>query len=115
MNLKDTKLNAKEVNPVSPVTTLKTTIPLSPSKNSQDAIHKAHDTAAGPDDDRYQMLKHLPDDSILVSALRRRAEFYAAGANLNPAVRRKLYGGGGVKELRRRAGFCLLQILEYLS
>ena len=25
-----------------------------------DALHKSHDTAAGPDDIHYQILKHLP-------------------------------------------------------
>ena len=30
-----------------------------------DAISKSHDTAVGPDDVHYQMLKHLPDDALL--------------------------------------------------
>jgi hypothetical protein len=34
-------------------------------KELKDAVHKAHDTTAGPDDVHYQMLKHLPDESIL--------------------------------------------------
>ena len=29
-----------------------------------DALHKSHDTAAGPDDIHYQFLKHLPDNSL---------------------------------------------------
>jgi hypothetical protein len=53
------------VNPFSPLITPKTAIPLSPSKNSKHAIHKAHDTTTGPDDVHYQMLKHLPDESFL--------------------------------------------------
>jgi len=30
-----------------------------------DAISKSHDTAVGPDDVHYQMLKHLPNDALL--------------------------------------------------
>ena len=30
-----------------------------------DAISKSHDTAVGPDDVHYQMLKHLHDDALL--------------------------------------------------
>ena len=30
-----------------------------------DAISKSHDTAVGPDDVHYRMLKHLPDDALL--------------------------------------------------
>ena len=30
-----------------------------------DAIFKSHDTAVGPDDVHYQMLKHLPNDALL--------------------------------------------------
>ena len=29
-----------------------------------DALHKSHDTAAGPDDIHYQILKHLPDNAL---------------------------------------------------
>ena len=29
-----------------------------------DAISKAHDTAVGPDDIHYQMLKHLPNEAL---------------------------------------------------
>ena len=29
-----------------------------------DALHKSHDTAAGPDDIHYQILKHLPDKAL---------------------------------------------------
>jgi hypothetical protein len=29
------------------------------------AIHRAHDTTAGPDDVHYQMQKHLPDESLM--------------------------------------------------
>ena len=29
-----------------------------------DALHKSHDTAAGPDDIRYQILKHLPNNAL---------------------------------------------------
>jgi len=31
---------------------------------SLDAISKSHDTAVGPDDIHYQMLKHLPADAL---------------------------------------------------
>ena len=31
-----------------------------------DAISKSHDTAVGPDDVQYQMLKHLPNDALLI-------------------------------------------------
>ena len=31
----------------------------------QDALRKAHDTSAGPDEIHYQLLKHLPDASLL--------------------------------------------------
>lgn len=30
----------------------------------QDALHQAHDTAVGPDEIHYQMLKHLPENSL---------------------------------------------------
>ena len=30
-----------------------------------DAISKAHDTAVGPDDIHYQMLKHLPNEACM--------------------------------------------------
>ena len=30
----------------------------------RDAVSKSHDTATGPDDVHYQMLKHLPPDAI---------------------------------------------------
>lgn len=30
------------------------------------SLQKAHDTSAGPDDVHYQLLKHLPDSSLLV-------------------------------------------------
>ena len=30
----------------------------------QDALHQAHDTAVGPDEIHYQMLKHLPEVSL---------------------------------------------------
>ena len=29
-----------------------------------DALHKSHDTAAGPDDIHYQILKHLPSRTL---------------------------------------------------
>ena len=29
-----------------------------------DAFNKSHDTAAGPDDIHYQILKHLPDNAL---------------------------------------------------
>ena len=29
-----------------------------------DALHKSHDTATGPDDIHYQILKHLPDNAL---------------------------------------------------
>ena len=29
-----------------------------------DALHKSHDTAAGPVDIHYQILKHLPDNAL---------------------------------------------------
>ena len=29
-----------------------------------DALHKSHDTAAGPDDIHYQILKHLPANAL---------------------------------------------------
>ena len=32
----------------------------------QDALHRAHDTSAGPDEIHYQLLKHLPDASLLL-------------------------------------------------
>ena len=31
----------------------------------RDALHRAHDTSAGPDEIHYQLLKHLPDASLL--------------------------------------------------
>jgi len=31
-----------------------------------DAISKSHDTTVGPDDVHYQMLKHLPNDALLI-------------------------------------------------
>ena len=31
----------------------------------KDAIQKSHDTATGPDEIHYQMLKHLPDNALL--------------------------------------------------
>ena len=31
-----------------------------------DSLHNAHDTATGPDDVHYQLLKHLPDNSLAV-------------------------------------------------
>ena len=34
-----------------------------------DAISKSHDTAVGPDDIHYQMLKHLPNDALLTHGL----------------------------------------------
>jgi hypothetical protein len=34
-------------------------------KELKDAINKAHDTTAGSDDVHYQMIKHLPDESLL--------------------------------------------------
>ena len=32
----------------------------------QDALRRAHDTSAGPDEIHYQLLKHLPDASLLL-------------------------------------------------
>ena len=32
----------------------------------QDALRRAHDTSAGPDETHYQLLKHLPDASVLL-------------------------------------------------
>ena len=32
----------------------------------QDALRRAHDTSAGPDEIHYQLLKHLPSSSILL-------------------------------------------------
>ena len=32
----------------------------------RDALHRAHDTSAGPDEIHYQLLKHLPDASLLL-------------------------------------------------
>ena len=32
----------------------------------QDALHRAHDTSAGPDEVHYQLLKHLPSSSLLL-------------------------------------------------
>ena len=32
----------------------------------QDALHRAHDTIAGADEIHYQLLKHLPDASLLL-------------------------------------------------
>ena len=32
----------------------------------KDALSKAHDSSLGPDDSHYQILKHLPDTSLLV-------------------------------------------------
>jgi len=32
----------------------------------RDALHRSHDTAVGPDDIHYQLLKHLPESSLLV-------------------------------------------------
>ena len=32
----------------------------------RDALRRAHDTAAGPDEIHYQLLKHLPDSSLLL-------------------------------------------------
>ena len=32
----------------------------------QDALHRAHDTSTGPDEIHYQLLKHLPNSSILL-------------------------------------------------
>ena len=32
----------------------------------RDALHRSHDTAVGPDDIHYQLLKHLPESSFLV-------------------------------------------------
>ena len=29
-----------------------------------DVLHKSHDTAAGPDDIHYQILKHLPNNAL---------------------------------------------------
>jgi hypothetical protein len=34
-------------------------------KELKDAFHKAHNTTTGPDDVHYEMLKHLPDESLL--------------------------------------------------
>ena len=31
-----------------------------------DALKKSHDTATGPDEIHYQLLKHLPRDSLMV-------------------------------------------------
>ena len=31
-----------------------------------DALRRAHDTSAGPDEIHYQLLKHLPDASLLL-------------------------------------------------
>ena len=31
-----------------------------------DALHRAHDTSAGPDEIYYQLLKHLPDAPLLL-------------------------------------------------
>ena len=30
-----------------------------------DALRRAHDTSAGPDEIHYQLLKHLPDPSLI--------------------------------------------------
>ena len=32
----------------------------------RDALRRAHDTSAGPDEIHYQLLKHLPDASLLL-------------------------------------------------
>ena len=32
----------------------------------QDTLRRAHDTSAGPDEIHYQLLKHLPDASLLL-------------------------------------------------
>ena len=32
----------------------------------QDALRRAHDTSAGPDEIHYQLLKHLPSSSLLL-------------------------------------------------
>ena len=32
----------------------------------QDALRRAHDTSAGPDETHYQLLKHLPSSSLLL-------------------------------------------------
>ena len=32
----------------------------------RDALRRAHDTSAGPDEIHYQILKHLPDASLLL-------------------------------------------------
>jgi hypothetical protein len=53
------------MNPVSPLITPKNYNTPFTLKEHKDAIHKAHDTKAGPDDVPYQMLKHLPDESLL--------------------------------------------------
>ena len=33
----------------------------------RDALRRAHDTSAGPDEIHYQLLKHLPDASLFTS------------------------------------------------
>ncbi len=35
-------------------------------QNLKDALHDSHDSAPGPDDIHYQVLKHLPDPSLKV-------------------------------------------------
>ena len=32
----------------------------------QDALHRARDTSPGPDEIHYQLLKHIPDASLLL-------------------------------------------------
>ena len=32
----------------------------------RDALRRSHDTSAGPDEIHYQLLKHLPDASLLL-------------------------------------------------
>ena len=56
-----------------------------------DALHKSHDTAAGPDDIHYQLLKHLPDNALetLLNILN---DFFRSQENFQKTgVKQRLY------------------------
>ena len=44
-----------------------------------DALKKSHDTATGPDENHYQLLKHLPRDSLMVLLDKFLVKFLNAG------------------------------------
>ena len=55
-----------------------------------DALHKFHDTAVGPDDIHYQILKHLPDNALetLLNILN---DIWITGKFPKAGVKQRLY------------------------